>query len=64
MKDAEKYSKSVQFWAKIYLVIVTILHNYIWYLVYLHFLKGYEIHCLVGNSILGALMLEWAWYNT
>ena len=60
MKNEDNYYKSVQFWAKIYLLVMGTIHNYIWYLIFLRF----KFYLIVGNSLLGAFMLEWAWYNT
>ena len=65
MPNEENYYKSIRLWGKIYFLIVTSLHNYFWYwLIFVYFSPTARLVFFIGYFMLGAFMLEWAWYNT
>ena len=64
MKNEDNYYKSIEFWGKIYLLVTGSIHNYIWYLIVFRLFGDYKIYLLIANGLLGAVCLEWAWYNT
>ena len=63
MKSHEEYRQAITFWGKIYTFTIFIVNVYLWWQFYC-FLGKFRFILPIGNALLGAAILEWAWYNT